>query len=245
METGTFDRLSKFLGVGTNRRGAIKAVVAGALGGAGIARVVTPAAATDAPGEEWVQLFEGMAAEVRLLDDDCEAVSQRIQDYRTLHGDDIERMLTDTDSWSEDQRIAHQDVYHDRIQDASIAVYMALTRCGYKAGSVSPISVADFSVDGGLPGLPATPAGTSQGQALAFLGNGSRLNALQTYPPDYCDDGCNPGALFTVANCILWSGDCAFGGGQSAQACCWADICVSGFDHAQCVQTCLGCLNLS
>lgn len=243
METRKIDLLARFLAQGTDRRRALRAVAASALGSAELAKAARAAAATT-PGEEWVKLYELMTASIDKLDAGCGTVVNTLKTRQKQNAGRLEEMKDDIVTWSADQRSAHQKAYNNRVKEASIKLRLSLTRCGYKPDSTSPYTEADINSVSGAPNPPATPmAVTSGARPLAHAYQAARdVNDLRVDPYQFCNPACDPGTYFTVGNCILRSMDCA--GSGDARDCCWADICVSGFDHDQCVQTCMGCLNL-
>lgn len=260
MDSRQFDRFTKFMTRGTNRRHAMKSIAAGALGG-GLASLAGAAAAANAPGEEWVQLYESMAAAVDKLDADCATVVQALQDWQTKNATRIAQMQQDIQTWTTEQRAAHRAAHSQRVQNAAISIQLALTRCGYKPDSISPFTEADINSVSGM----ATPTASSVGVQTLFYtyhtyqatpsAQGAQdaqaaQAALDNCPNDppgydaYCNCECEPNSGFTVGNCILFGLACAFGGCASPPNCCWSGICVAGFDYDHCVMQCHNCVNI-
>ena len=242
MESRQFDRLTKIMARGTNRRGAMKTLVVGALGGAGLARAAGHASAASGPGEEWVQLYESLAASVDTIDGTCSEITDALQAFQDQNADHIQQMHQDTRTWSTDQLAAHQTAYGDRIQDASISLHLSLTRCGYRPDSTSPFTTADINAGSGAPATPTTPVAMSaDGPPYASITKAAGdVTALQQIPSDQCPTACEPNTFFSAGNCFLYIVGCA--GADNAETCCWAGICVAGFNHDQCVQQCEICV---
>ena len=66
------------------------------------------------------------------------------------------------------------------------------------------------------------------------------IRARQQIPADACPAACDPNGFFDATNCFLRIVDCA--GSGDAETCCWAGICVAGYNHDQCVQQCEICV---
>lgn len=242
MESRQFDRLTKFMARGTNRRGAMKTLVVSALGGAGLARAAGHVSAATGPGEEWVQLYESLAGSVDTIDGTCPEITDALQAFQDQHADRIQQMHQETGSWTTDQLAAHQLAYGDRIQDASISLHLSLTRCGFRPESTSPFAMADLIAGGGTSPSPTTPVALSANrQPLASISKAAAdVRAIQQIPSDACPAACEANSFFSAGNCFLYIVGCA--GADNAETCCWAGICVAGFNHDQCVQQCEICV---
>ncbi len=248
MDARKFDQLAKFMARGTNRRGVMKAMAASVVSSVGLIKGASASVA--APGEEWVRLYESMAAAVDKLNADCGTVVRALEDWHEKHADEIARMEDELRTWTNDQRAAHQAAYSERVQDAAVRLHLSLTRCGYKPDSTSPYTEADIN----SRSRPATPAASSlKPQPLAYTYQEATPitpiiedTACPANPPETaCDCLCDPGVLFTVGNCIVFTFDCATNkSGQNDVFCCWSNICMAGFDHDQCVTNCEYCLSL-
>ncbi|MDQ6926987.1 MAG: hypothetical protein M3154_12240 [Candidatus Eremiobacteraeota bacterium] len=173
------------------------------------------------------------------IDGDCAAVAQIVQDFQAKHADQIAQMMDETNAWTVDQRTAHRTAYADRIQQASILIDLAASRCGYKPGSTSPFSQADIDADKHLGTPVATPA-AAVGIVRALPA--AQISSSCTSGDDFCNCTCNND--FTVGNCAAWTFACWFGGCAAPPNCCWWGICVAGFDHDHCVQQCENCVNI-
>ncbi len=239
MDTKQFDRLTRFMARDTSRRGAVKTLAAGAVGAVALIEAADHASAATAAGEQWVQLYEAIATAVDKIDGDCAAVAQIVQDFQAKHADQIAQMMDETNAWTVDQRTAHRTAYADRIQQASILIDLAASRCGYKPGSTSPFSQADIDADKHLGTPVATPA-AAVGIVRALPA--AQISSSCTSGDDFCNCTCNND--FTVGNCAAWTFACWFGGCAAPPNCCWWGICVAGFDHDHCVQQCENCVNI-
>ncbi len=247
MDGKQIDRLARFLARGASRRGAVKTMAAGALGGAALAQASPRgAAAQDALGEEWVQLYEELAAAVDTITGECGMVTDAMQQFQAENADRIAQMQADIAGWTPEQVAAHQEAYGARVQQAAIALHLAMTRCGYVEGSDSPHSLADSQAEFGppAPAPGATPVASpvANRKAAPAALPASQISESCSNGPGYCDCACNND--FTVGNCILFGLACAFGGCASPPNCCWSGICVAGFDHTHCVQQCENCVNV-
>ncbi len=248
MESTRFDRLSRLMGRATSRRGALKTMAAGTVGGAALMTASSAHAQNQtADGEEWVQLYEAMAAAVDTIGGPCENVTDAMRMFQEQNADRFQQMQDDIATWTPEQVTAHQTAYGPRVQSASIDIQLALTRCGYVEGSDSPHSLADANADFTPATLEATPGamvfGTSKsiGGPDLMLGLSGQCQGMGK-GADYCNCTCNNS--FTVGNCALFMAACAFGGCASPPNCCWSGICVAGFDHDHCVAQCLNCVNV-
>lgn len=242
MESRQFDRLTKIMARGTNRRGAMKTLVVSALGGAGLVRASGHTSAAGGPGEEWVQLYESLAASVDTMDGTCTEITDALQAFQDQNAARIQQMHQDTGAWTPDQLTAHQTAYADRIQDASISLHLALTRCGFRPDSTSPFATADLIAGSGTPATPTTPVAVSADrQPHALISKAAAdVRALQQIPSDACPAACDPNSFFSAGNCFLYIVGCA--GADNAETCCWAGICVAGYDHDHCVKQCEICI---
>ena len=253
MESMRFDQLSRLMGRATTRRGALKTMTAGTVGTVGGAALVTAASAhaQAAVGEEWVQLYEAMAAAVDTIDGPCSNVTEALRTFQAQNTDRLQRMQDDIATWTPEQVAAHQQAYGPRVQQAAIAIHLAMTRCGYVEGSDSPFSLADVNADF----TPATPEATPG--ATMMFGTAKSIGG-----PDLVAGGCGFGGCdcvphdpdtqaeclcdnaFTTGNCIAFGFACAFGGCASPPNCCYSGICIGGFDHNLCLVQAKNCLNI-
>ncbi len=246
MESTRFDRLTRMMARATTRRGALKTMAAGTVGGAALMTASSSHAQT-ADGEEWVQLYEEMAAAVDTIDGACSNVADAMQAFQMQNADRFQQMQEETAAYAPEQVAAHQQAYGPRVQQASIAIQLALTRCGYVEVSDSPHSLADVNADytpatpGATPGAIVFGTSKSIGGPDLMLGLSGQCQGMGN-GADYCNCTCNN--TFTVGNCALFMAACAFGGCASPPNCCWSGICVAGFDHDRCVQQCLNCVNV-
>ncbi|MCO5222887.1 MAG: hypothetical protein M9947_15125 [Thermomicrobiales bacterium] len=241
MDGKHIDRLARYLAQSTNRRKAIQTMAAGSLGGAALSATgVTHVFAQDAPGEEWVQLYEDLAAVVGGITGTCDDVSDTVRQFEQDRAADIERMQAELAQFTSEQVKVHQEAYGERVQQATIAIHLAATRCGYLDGSDSAFSVADINAHA----ADATPAAAAAYDRTArSAAKISRLPVAQDdlcHPlqgEDYCECACDKN--FTAGNCALWIMFCL--GGGCHVVCCWSGICMGGFDHQLCVTQCMNC----
>ena len=243
MESTRFDRLSRLMGRATSRRGALKTIAVGTVGGAALMTASSAHAQNQtADGEEWVQLYEEMAAAVDTVSGPCENVIDAMQAFRTQNADRMQQAREETSAYTQDQVMAHQEAYGSRVQQASIAIHLAMTRCGYVDGSDSPFSVADLNSHASSATPEATPAALTTGTVKAMGLSGTYTCATVSgpngnYTPTGCDCECY--TAFTAANCILWAGGSIDKDSPAQrQAVCYFGICVAGYDHDQCVAQC-------
>ena len=252
MENTRFDQLSKLMGRATSRRGALRTMAAGTVGGAALV-AASPAHAQDALGEEWVQLYEELAAAVDTVTGPCSNVTDAMRAFQERNADRLRRMHDDIATWTGEQVGAHQTAYGLRVQQAAIAINLAMTRCGYLEGSDSPYSLADIDADF-TPATPeATPDAMAFGPSKSIGGSAWVLGQFSNCATPVCTSDCDPppnncdcrcSSDFTAGNCTEWALICADGQCFSDMSCCWSGICVAGFDHDQCVAQCGYCLNV-
>jgi hypothetical protein len=245
MDQTRFDRLTRFMARGTSRRVAIKTMAASAAGAAGSAAFVATtkraSAAATGPGEEWMQLYEAMAASVDKVTDNCDSVVAALNDWHDQNAAKIAQMQADILTWTPEDIKAHQTAYSGRVQDAAIAIHLSLSRCGFLENSDSPLALADVNATF----TPATPEASAGVRAFVSALPAATINEGPCVGPnDNCNCDCTPGNVFTVGNCILWAAACAFGGCASPPNCCWSGICVAGFDFDHCVAQCMNCDNI-
>jgi len=242
MDGKRIDWLARMLARGSDRRGALKTIAAGTLGGAALVQATAAdVGAQDAPGEDWVKLYEALAAAVDPVTGECSQVSDAVQQFHAQNADQIARMQADIATWSTDQVKAHQQAHGARVQQAAVAIHLATSRCGYVDGSDSPLCLADTQATVGDP-MPAPGLGTPVAGKSFTAQIDEQCWSDPANPGAYCDCACN--SDFTVGNCIAWGAACVFGGCASPPNCCWAGICVAGFSHDQCVAQCGNCVTI-
>src|SRR5215204_6410286 len=78
MDGKRIDWLARMMARGSDRRGVLKTIAAGTLGGAALVQAAAAhVGAQDAPGEDWVKLYEALAAAVDPVTGECSKVSTR------------------------------------------------------------------------------------------------------------------------------------------------------------------------
>lgn len=249
MDSKRIDWLAKLLARSADRRGALKTIAAGTIGGAALAQGKTSnAVAQDAPGEEWVLLYEELATAIAPVTGECAKVSDAIQQFQAQNADRIAQMQTETSSWGADQVAAHQKAHGARIQQASVALQLAITRCGYLPNSDSAVCLAESNAVLGEPG-PAPGFEVTESTPVAHRTAAPASKVMAQITENCWSDPANPGAYcdcactsdFTVGNCAAWFFACGFGGCAAGPSCCWFGICTGGFDHQTCENQCQNC----
>ncbi len=122
MDGKRIDWLARMMARGSDRRGALKTIAAGTLGGAALVQATAAhVGAQDAPGEDWVTLYEALAAAVDPVTGECGQVSDAVQQFHTQNAEQIAQMQADIATWSHDQVQAHQQAHGARVQQAAVA----------------------------------------------------------------------------------------------------------------------------
>ncbi len=234
MDGDRFDRLTRVLARIVTRRGAVKSLAGGVLGGAAL--VGLPPLAGAAEGERGVLLYELMAEAVKREPGDCAKVAKAADDFRTRYAPMLEEVATEERSWTREQRVAHRERYGARVSRATASLYGAAIRCGYAPNSASPICLT-----GAADPARGTPVADVGIERLAFTpiraGKAERVAADGCQG---CDCGCICATPPTTSECWLDFVGCM---GGSKGSCCWWGICLDHDTPSQCEIQCPNCCN--
>lgn len=218
METSRFDRLTRAFAGGTTRRRLVGALGFGTAAtltaGSGPALATNFVVVADTSSEEAaVSLYEALASMAETHTESCPELGAKLDQFKLDHAEQLAEMQIEQEAWSHDQRIAHVDIYGDRLRAASKTIIEAGQRCSY---------IRD---DHGTP--IATPAGAG-GSSCGDRSHTRGFLALAAQESCDCDSTCP----ISTWHCIESGAGCA--GGDSCE-CCMTSLC--GHTH-HCLNNC-------
>jgi hypothetical protein len=217
MDSTWFDRLARSLAHRTTRRGAVRSLAGGALGGAALAGTASRAAAAE--DERGVLVLELLAAEMEQVQGGCDALAKAAADFQTRHAD----LLTAAATPAPGATVAPTPELQDRIQRASARLYVLASACGFAANSTSPFCAA---------GAGSVTAG--EGTPVA-----EKFTSVQGCHCDDCQCICNDQDEWSADSCAALFFTCL---GGSHGSCCWFGICTW---RDKCLPLCLNCCHVS
>lgn len=201
------DALARAFATGTSRRRVLKSLAAGAAGGVGaLAGGYSPSAlaarlAETDPEEQSVLIYEAIASIAESHTGTCDEISAIAMQFRDSHGDLLDQIRTEQDSWTYAQRMIHNQKYGDRLDLATKTLHAATARCGYRSAPSDPANP------------PATPNAKTAAKSVPMRQDG-------------CD--CNANCPIGAGWCAYYWLSCV--GGSESCLCCWTSYCGS-YDH--------------